>query len=157
MLARAIHEDYLLKHKRADEGQAQEASLLPWEQLPEALKENNRYQADRIGSKLKAIGCQVAQLTDWNAASFVFTIEEVDRMAQMEHESWSAQLVSAGWAYAPTKSLEKKTHPDLVSWDELSVVEKEKNRLIVRGIPRFLAQVGFQVERRPESGSDHFI
>ena len=152
MLARAIHEDYVLKHKQPGEDHIREASLLPWELLPEALKESNRCQADRIGAKLKAVGCQAAPLTDWNAVSFVFEREDVDLMAQMEHESWSAQLVSEGWTYAPTKSLEKKTHPDLIPWAELSEVEKEKNRMTVRGIPRFLAQVGFQVERRQGLG-----
>jgi len=41
----------------------------------------------------------------------------------------------------------RKTHPDLVDWEELAEAEKEKDRNMVRNIPVFLAQAGFQVER----------
>lgn len=148
ILAQSIHEEYVLRQRRLIADISLADSMLPWETLPEQLKESNRCQADRIGSKLKSIGCRIAPITDWEAASFQFTSEEIEWMAQMEHESWMTQLISEGWKYAAgVKNPAKKTHPDLLPWSELPESEKVKNRTAVQEIPRFLARAGFQIER----------
>jgi hypothetical protein len=147
ILAQTIHEEYILRQRQHIKDVHHADSILPWEMLPEHLKESNRQQADRIGLKLNSIGYMIAPLTDWEAVSFEFTPEEIELMAQMEHEDWTKQLKSEGWTYSPmVKNPDKKTHPDLVSWVELTETEKEKNRSTVQEIPRFLARAGFQVE-----------
>src|SRR5207249_1639910 len=93
-------------------------SLVPWERLPEGFKESNRNQADHIGLKLQAIGCDLAPLTEWDAHTFSFTPEEVERMAQMEHERWVEERQAQGWTYGPRDN-EKKTNPSLVAWNDL--------------------------------------
>ncbi|MDH7487216.1 MAG: NAD-binding protein [Anaerolineae bacterium] len=148
MLARAIHEEYV-RHQ-AEQGQTPESnpSMVPWDELPEGLKESNRRQADHIGVKLRAVGCAIAPLTDWEAERFQFTAEEVERMAEMEHQRFVEERRRAGWTYAPgPKDLERRTSPDLVPWDELPASEKEKDRHTVRELPRLLARAGLQVYR----------
>jgi voltage-gated potassium channel Kch len=147
-LARAIHEDYVRGQAAAGQTALTNPAMLPWDELPENLKESNRWQADHIGVKLRAVGCGLAPLTDWDAESFEFTPEEVEQMARLEHERWIAERLRAGWTYAPDpKDLARKTSPDLVPWDELSEAEREKDRSSVRGLPRFLARAGLQVYR----------
>jgi hypothetical protein len=69
-------------------------------------------------------------------------------MARMEHERWYEELRLDGWTYAPgPKNPSVKTHPDLVSWEALPDLEKEKNRVTVRELPGFLARAGFQIYR----------
>lgn len=149
ILAMAIHEDYLHRQKQLEHEEPGIDSLPPWELLSERLKESNRRQADQIGIKINLVGCNIAPLKDWDAASFEFTAEEIEAMAQVEHENWVKQLKAEGWVYAAgVSNLLKKTHPDLLPWQELPEKEKEKNRRTVRGIPRFLARAGFQVERQ---------
>jgi len=148
LLAQSIHQEYIRQQMLFNTDLPQTDSMLPWEMLPEQLKESNRCQADRIGLKIKSVGCRIAPLTDWNPVLFEFTIGEIEVMAQLEHTAWANQLQSDGWVYeAGCKNTDHKTHPNLVSWVDLPETEKEKNRTNVREIPRFLARAGFQVER----------
>ena len=148
MLARALHEEY--RSHQLEHGQTPEANpaLVPWDRLSEMTKESNRRQADHIGLKLKAIGCGIGPLRDWEAPNFEFTPQEIEAMARLEHERWSQERRAAGWRYALGERDEvRKTHPSLVSWEELPDSEKEKNRITVRELPRLLARAGFEVSR----------
>ena len=96
---------------------------------------------DRISSKLNAVGCRLATLTDWDAAVFEFDPHEVELMAQMEHDAWVKQLTSEGWHFAAVMSIRPpKTHPHLVAWSKLPDAEKLKNRTSVRELPRLPGQ-----------------
>lgn len=149
ILARDIHEDYVCHQKKAGETSKTNHSMVDWELLPEDLKESNRHQAAHIEVKLKAIGCEIQPLTDWESASFKFLPEEVELLAEMEHERWCEERRERRWSYAPgPKNLKKKTSPHLVPWKELSEEIKEYDRNMVRGLPSFLATAGFQIYRR---------
>jgi hypothetical protein len=122
--------------------------LVPWDNLPERIKESNRRQADHIGLKLKAIGCGISPLRDWEAPKFEFTSQQIEVMARMEHERWSQERRSAGWRYAPgERDRVRKTHPSLVDWGALPDSEKDKNRITVRELPHLLASAGFEIYR----------
>ncbi len=152
VLARALHEEYV--RQQGQQGQTSETSpaLVPWDNLAEHFKESNRRQVDHIGIKLKRIGCGIAPLTDWDSVSFQFKSDEVELMAQMEHERWSEDLRLNGWRYAPGRKVgAKQTHQDLVSWEQLPESERDKNRSAVRELPRFLVRAGFEVYRLPSS------
>jgi hypothetical protein len=154
MLAVAIHEDYVRHQESLGKTPETNPAMVPWEELPESLKESNRHQASHFGVKLKAVGCGIAPLTDWEAEGFEFTAEEIERMAQMEHERWNAERRREGWRYAPgSKNIEKKTTPHLVPWEDLSEEIKELDRKTVRGMPAFLARAGYQVYRVKGGGN----
>ncbi|MBI5583765.1 MAG: NAD-binding protein [Deltaproteobacteria bacterium] len=148
VMARAIHENYV--KECLEEGQTLEtnSSLVPWEVLPEYLKESNRQQADHIGVKLKAVNCGIAPLTDWEAGDFQFSDEEVILLAQMEHTRFMEEKKAAGWIYGPgKKDPKRKTHPCLLSWDGLPPEEQIKDINTVRGLPAFLSRVDLQIYR----------
>lgn len=46
---------------------------------------------------------------------------------EKNHEIWMDTKVSQGWIYGKEKDLEKKTHPDLVPFDKLPKIEKDKD------------------------------
>ncbi len=91
----------------------------------------------------------------------------VEHLAEMEHERWVKTKVAAGWRWAPETEKDKKLHKDLLPWhkisDEertrlytpteaaalgvegLSDQEKEKDRVMVRGIPEILAKAGYTI------------
>ncbi len=147
-IARAIHDIYV--REQAEQGTTPETNpaMVRWEELPESLRESNRDQADHIGVKLRAVGCDLAPLTDWDAESFRFSVAEIERLAEMEHERWVQDRMRSGWTYAPgTKDLDRKTSPHLVPWDELTDDVQEWDRVMVRGIPTFLARAGYQIVR----------
>ncbi len=152
ILAQAIHEEYFRHQSEAGQTPQTNPLMVPWDHLPEEVKESNRRQVDHIGLKLEAVGCSIGPLTDWDAASFQPTPEEIELMAQMEHERWSEELRSEGWTYAPgPRNATKKTHPALASWESLPEPDKEKNRIAVRELPAFLARAGLEVYRLSKS------
>ena len=147
VMARELHSVYL-SEQTLDNGIAEQSeALVPWEQLPERLKESNRVQAANIGKTLAETGYSIAQMRDWEAGELDFSPQEVEVMSSKEHERWCRQRKQAGWIYGPERDADKKINPDLVQWDDLPEEEKEKNRRFVRGLPRSLARAGFQIER----------
>ncbi len=148
ILARAIHEDYRRKQREIGIAPQINSSIVPWSELPEHLKESNRRQADNIGVKLKAVGCYLEPLTDWDAGLFEFTPEEVELMAKIEHERWVSERRRTGWKYAPgEKNIKKRTSPHLIAWDKLSEEIRELDRNTVRELPSFLYKADFQICR----------
>jgi hypothetical protein len=150
ILARAIHQDYVLLQTQKGLTRETNPLLVPWEELSEDIKESNRRQADDIGKKLKKIHCDAKPLTDWDAEMFEFTSEEIDVLAQMEHERWLNERRQQGWTYTPgAKDLEHKKSPYLLDWEDLPEDLKQYNREAMRSLPVFLAGVGFQIFRTP--------
>ena len=148
MLARAIHQDYLSIQANMGITLQTNPSLVPWDELPENIKESNRRQADDIGKKLKAVYCDLEPLTDWDAELFEFTPEEIEILARMEHQRWLNEHINEGWTYNPgAKDLNCKTSPYLLDWDELPEDFKRYNRDAIPRLPIFLARVGFQILR----------
>jgi len=152
VLARAIHEDYVRSELAKGEELGSRPSLVLWDDLSEGYREANRHQAAHLTERLEALGYRIVPLTDWDAARFEFPTDDVERMAELEHERWCAERRRAGWRYGSPRDNGRKLHPNLVPWDKLSEEDKEKDRVMVRGLPAFLAKVGFQVERRPDAG-----
>jgi hypothetical protein len=146
ILARAIHEQYVEEQRRAGGSAQTNPALVPWDQLSETLKESNRRQANHLGVKLEAVGCDIAPLTDWDAAAFTLTNVELERMAMMEHERWVAERRLQGWSQGP-RDPARKTNPNLVPWDLLPEDGQRFNLAAVREIPGLLAQAGFQIYR----------
>jgi len=146
ILARELHAVYLRDHPIPEEGESKSSALVPWEQLPERLKESNRVQAANIGNTLAVCGYRITRLRDWDASEMEFPPAEVEEMARWEHERWYRERREDGWREGPERDDKKKTNPDLVDWEVLEEEEKEKNRRYVRSIPGSLSRAGFQVE-----------
>jgi hypothetical protein len=136
-LARAAHEVYCDALRGRGE---QTASLRPWEELDEGVRESNRANVQDIPAKLARIGA-VLVTARGDERAFAFSAEEVEVLARAEHERWvlrQERLVADGAADRP--ELQRP-------WDELAEQEREKDRDLVRGIPAILAHSGHAVLR----------
>lgn len=146
VLARAMHEDYVRRQLAAGDTPATNPSLVPWEELPDDFRQSNLGQADSIAIHLHALGYGLAPLTDWDAITFCFKPDEVERLAQLEHARFVAERQAAGWRYhAGPKDAKAKVSPDLVDWAKLPKAERDKNCATVADLPSVLAQAGFQI------------
>jgi RyR domain len=146
-LARAIHEDYVRRTGGAEGGPGEDLSLLPWDQLPDTLRNSNRNQALDIERKLEAIGCDIAPESEARRSIDHFSDDEVEQLAQLEHLRWEAERRADGWTYGPTKDVATKRTPYLVPWDELSEEVRDLDRDTVRQIPDFLRTAHLAVVR----------
>jgi hypothetical protein len=128
-----------------------------WEELDESRKESSRAQARDIKVKVRHIGCTVELLHEWEAPDFEFTPEEVDELAEDEHERWNLERENAGWRQVDgdTKAdPDKKTTPYMVAFNKLPPKIAEYDRIFVREIPAMLASAGLQIKRPPQAGPD---
>lgn len=53
------------------------------------------------------------------------------KFAEDSHRNWSEDKVRDGWTYGPTKDVEKKQHPCLVPFGELSADQQAKDSLFL--------------------------
>lgn len=145
-IAMAIHKNYRAGKMRVSSNE--DPSSVPWEQLPEHLKESNRRQADDIHNKLSSINCRMAKAVGRKAVRMTFTEDEIEFMAEMEHGRWNVERLLDRWQRGKPRDVEKKISPNIVAWSELTDEVKEWDRDAVRKIPEFLAKVGLEVRRQ---------
>ena len=145
LLAKAIHEKYLKDQERNKS--TSDHSMQKWNMLSENLKESNRRQADHIPGKLRRVGCGFAPVVEREPVIFEFTPQEVEILAEMEHERWVSERLLDGWVYGEKRDVERKISPYLVPWISLTDEVKEWDRDTIWGLPKFLAKAKFEIYR----------
>jgi len=144
-IGRAIHESY--RAAKIKGSRIYDPAMVSWEELAGMFRESNLQQADDIFNKLRRIGCVVAKVEGREVAKIIFTTDEIEVMAEMEHARWNVERLLDGWKWGMNKDAAKKTSPYLVGWADLPEDVKEWDRETVRKIPEFLAEVGLEIER----------
>jgi ppGpp synthetase/RelA/SpoT-type nucleotidyltranferase len=146
-VGRAIQLDF--KRSRTGIYLATDPAMADWDKLREDLKESNLQQADDILKKLESINCTVHKVTDRPIASMTFTTKEIEDMAEMEHARWNVERLLGGWKWARERDIPNKRSPYIVGWLKLPEDIKEYDRVAVRKIPEFLAEVHLEIRRKP--------
>jgi hypothetical protein len=95
---------------------------------------------------LRTVGCEIAPLRDWGASDFEFKDDEIEPLADLEHDRWVRERKGAGWTLGEKNTQLKKT-PYLVPFADLPEKVADYDRMFVREIPTLLASVGLQVVR----------
>jgi hypothetical protein len=141
-LAQAIHEDYRVEKRedmlRKGGDPDKDISTKMWNELNDGLKDSNRQQADHIDIKLRAIGLERVAIADPRPPVERFGLDDVELLAEMEHNRWNAERWLQGWTLGSSNKPHKVT-PYLVPWNQLSNDIQEYDRQTVRKIPAFLA------------------
>ena len=120
------------------------SSLKPYADLPENEKAQNRGNARDIQNKLASIGYAIIPARG-NERPSEFSDDEIEKLAKIEHERWMKQKQADGWKYGTKTAKDIKLHEDLVPWEQLPDAEKEKDRILVIGIPQILARAGYMM------------
>jgi class 3 adenylate cyclase len=149
-LARAAHEAYCAEALERGETKATNSSLRPWDQLPEDLREANRTQVEDIPNKLRVLGYELAPSHGIVPSEIQMTEAQIDELAAREHERWILERKRNGWTYGPQRDNDRKFHPLLVPWRELSNPAKEKDRETILNLPQLIEKAGFRVRKLEE-------
>ena len=150
---------------KTDEVQKTHSSLKPYAALPEDEKAQNRGNVRDISNKLARAGYVMIPARS-NEPPFDFPGADLELLSSMEHERWMKAKIEAGWRWAPHTDKANQLHEDILAWhrlsederaaltpeeqtaigpDALPEAEKEKDRVLVRGIPKILARAGYTV------------
>lgn len=151
-LAEAAHEVFCDHMKsngyrygpKNDEMLKTNSAIKPYQQLAEDEKEQNRGNVRDIPNKLTIVG-YVMMPARSNERPFEFPGPDLDLLAKTEHDRWMQAKIGAGWSYASKTNKANKQHEALLPWDQLPEGQKEKDRFLVRDIPRILAKAGYAV------------
>jgi RyR domain len=172
-LAEAAHEVFVKELRdsgyrlgpKIDDTMKTHSALRPYSELPEDDKEQNRGNVRDISNKLARAGYVMIPARS-NEPPFDFPGADLELLAEMEHERWMKAKIDGGWRWARETDKRNRLHKDLLAWrkltdeerarlspdeaaaigpDELPEAEKEKDRVLVRGIPKILAQAGYTV------------
>lgn len=144
-LARIVHDYYrdsiVAQGRSLDETPAGE----PWESLDESYRQASRHQADHMPAKMAAIDCRF--VAEGESEFFVFYPQEVEKLARIEHDRWSADRYLNGWKYGPVRDNDEKIHPELIAYDDLTEDMKDLDRYTVRLMPALLGRQGLAIKR----------
>jgi hypothetical protein len=74
--------------------------------------------------------------------------ELTELLAKNTHEVWARQRMTDGWVYGPQRDDEKKEHPGLIPYDDLTDSEKEYDRQTAVETLKLIVALGYGIEKR---------
>lgn len=73
-----------------------------------------------------------------------------EQMAKNTHEVWSAGRLAQGWSYGERRDDEKKLHPCLIPYEQLSEEEKDFDRNTAMETLKLIVKLGYKIEKAGE-------
>jgi ppGpp synthetase/RelA/SpoT-type nucleotidyltranferase len=149
-IAPHIHENYCNRTRKNALKNNAEPALLRWEELSESMRQSNRSQAAFAVENLRQEGYEVRPLASGESYTPpLFSLAEVDRMAEREHGRFNAERIRDGWRHQPgDKDTVKKTSPYLIPWSELDPAIADYDRNAVREYPMVLRTADLGIFKR---------
>lgn len=71
-----------------------------------------------------------------------------EKLAENTHENWAQLRIKEGWKYGDQRDDDKKTHPDLVPYHQLSDSEKEYDRMTAMETVKAIVALGYRVDKK---------
>jgi len=69
-------------------------------------------------------------------------------LAKNAHEVWAAGRIKDGWSYGERRDDEKKLHPCLIPYEELSEGEKEYDRNTSMESLKLIVKLGYKITKK---------
>jgi len=138
LIAKSIHDYYkdMVPDKVED-----------WESLSETMKMSNRYQAYHTNIKLGFLGYIVDINSNTDKININYSESQLGVLAQMEKRRWNAERLLSGWIYGREKIPDLKIHHDLVPWEELDEIAKQKDRDTVSNITNTITALNLSITK----------
>ena len=146
------------------------ACIKDFYKLPPDEQNQNREFVRQIPDRLIQAGYTVGILPA-GARPTAMPRSSLESLAEMEHERWMLRKLADGWSYAATTNKPVRLHECLLPWRAMSEAEmrlrygawanamgrtalpekeKEKDRVLVRAIPRMLTPENMRLVRIPD-------
>jgi hypothetical protein len=74
----------------------------------------------------------------------------VERLAENTHDTWALRRLAEGWTYGPRRDDDRKQHPGLIPYTELSEGEKEYDRATAMQALKAVVALGYRIEQRAQ-------
>jgi len=73
--------------------------------------------------------------------------ELIEEMARNVHDVWAQGRIAEGWTYGKQRDDKRKTHPCLVSYEELPDAEREYDRQTAVQTLKLILKLGFKIHK----------
>ncbi|MBP2654743.1 MAG: RyR domain protein [Firmicutes bacterium] len=143
-IAMDLHEKYIILHKDSCQD-VKPCYLQPWNKLTEERKNAIRSLVKHIPSALHTINYDVVSVME-TPEPINLSEKELKILAEYEHQRWSLEKKEAGWKYGALFDEQKKLHPLLILWDNLSAETKNSIVEMITYLPSILADSNFTIE-----------
>jgi len=80
----------------------------------------------------------------------------VEGLAENNHDLWAQKRIAEGWTYGPSRDDTKKTHPDLIPYDDLPDSEKEYDRTTALEVAKAIVALGYKIDPPRKKPSSNF-
>lgn len=70
-----------------------------------------------------------------------------EKMSRNVHEVWAKSRINQGWTWGEKRDDQRKTHPDLVPYDELPEEEKDYDRNTSLETIKMILKLGFRISK----------
>ena len=74
-------------------------------------------------------------------------MELVEEMSRNVHEVWARSRMGQGWTWGEQRDDERKKHPDLIPYDELTEEEKDYDRDTSLQTIKLILKLGFKISK----------
>lgn len=122
-----------------------DVTIKEWHELEDMHRETSRAQADDIASKLRLIKCYFSRKDIGRTARFEFDTDQVEILAQRDHERLVTLRLKNGWKYGKPRDIVSRVSPNLVDWSDLHPLFRDLYREIVKHIPQILRDYDFEI------------
>jgi len=119
-------------------------AVTSWENLSETYKKSNIAQIQYHVERFNDFNIGIRQKTS-TSSTFTFKEEDLLKLAMAEHERWCKERIADGWVYGEKRDNEKKIHPSLVPWEQLSEEDKQKDVDVIKSIPILFDRIGLEL------------
>ena len=85
---------------------------------------------------------------DTSSIKLSVEIQELqEKLAENIHEIWSLQRIQEGWTYGPERNDQKKEHPNLIPYDQLTEEEKDYDRNTAMETLKTIVSLGYKISK----------
>ena len=151
-MAEAYHEFY--RELGTREGWKSEFDM-PYRDLPEFMKDDNRAAARRISEVVGLVGLYIVPIGQAppgsSEADTRQAIEQnLELLAEGEHDGWVESRQRNGWEKGEPRNTDRRIHNRLVPYDQLPESEKQKDREAVKHYMEIVATAKYQIVTGPQ-------
>jgi ryanodine receptor 2 len=74
-------------------------------------------------------------------------VKLTEKIAENVHDTWAQERINDGWTYGEKRDDEKKYHPCLIPYDELSEEEKKYDRNTAMKTLKLIVALGYKIKK----------
>lgn len=134
---------------KRDDDKKEHPLLLPYDDLKEEARENNRITARLVQAKLHEVNCQIKiqsyRMKKGETVLKSFSSKYKEKLVDIEHDIWLRKQLLDGYAYAKKTNQTLRLHRDILPFNKVPREDQKLDRVLVDSLIPALSENGYKV------------